>query len=1760
MSASELRAEKERRLKGRYAERWEELQGLLPQLPEATRRKAMIEQKLVACPPPGYWSGADGKVSCSCDAIWQAVALQRKVRYEVAAEQRLQELCSGPHPPRLLDWGLMRLRRADVAASLARWELRGTQTAHQMAEMEERQRRRRRAEMRARQEVEERAREALARARFSAELANAVREVAMLAQASVKRRKQRNDGVLAWHVKQRARATRAERLRVQALKAGDQEAYLRLVEESKNERLKTLLSTTDSLLQRLGSMVQVQKDLVHGPALRPPPTPKPHSPPPPAAAASDAGAKADAAAAATADGDGPEHRREENKEGEEDAGAGAGEGGAEGGQGGAGAGTGEEGGMLARDLMEGERRYSAAVHAVEESVTVQPASLAGGGTLREYQVEGLQWMLSLYNNNMNGILADEMGLGKTIQTIALLAYLHERKGNAGPHLVLAPKAVLPNWAHEFATWLPTMKVVVYDGKADDRRAIREEYGGEGKFNVMITHYDLIMRDKAFLKKITWSYLIVDEGHRLKNHESMLARTLVSGLVACPPPGYWSGADGKVSCSCDAIWQAVALQRKVRYEVAAEQRLQELCSGPHPPRLLDWGLMRLRRADVAASLARWELRGTQTAHQMAEMEERQRRRRRAEMRARQEVEERAREALARARFSAELANAVREVAMLAQASVKRRKQRNDGVLAWHVKQRARATRAERLRVQALKAGDQEAYLRLVEESKNERLKTLLSTTDSLLQRLGSMVQVQKDLVHGPALRPPPTPKPHSPPPPAAAASDAGAKADAAAAATADGDGPEHRREENKEGEEDAGAGAGEGGAEGGQGGAGAGTGEEGGMLARDLMEGERRYSAAVHAVEESVTVQPASLAGGGTLREYQVEGLQWMLSLYNNNMNGILADEMGLGKTIQTIALLAYLHERKGNAGPHLVLAPKAVLPNWAHEFATWLPTMKVVVYDGKADDRRAIREEYGGEGKFNVMITHYDLIMRDKAFLKKITWSYLIVDEGHRLKNHESMLARTLVSGYHIRRRLLLTGTPIQNSLAELWSLLNFLLPAIFNSSSKFEEWFNAPFADKAEVALNEEEELLVIRRLHQVIRPFLLRRKKAEVEKYLPQKTQVILKCDLSAWQRAYYAQILADGRVGLVAPPAGTSGRSRTLQNSAMQLRKVCNHPYLFLDRLGYEPAQRAELVRASGKFLLLDRLLPKLRAAGHRILLFSQMTRLMDVLEDFLEWRGFRYLRLDGNTKTEERGELLRRFNADGSDVFMFLLSTRAGGLGLNLQTADTVILFDSDWNPQMDQQAEDRAHRIGQKKEVRVFVLVSVGSIEEEILERAKTKMGIDAKVIQAGLFNTTSTATERRQMLEEIMRRGTSALGSDVPSDTEINRLTARTPQELELYEQMDREREREEEEEGMHASERSTLMREDEVPAWAFLREGGVDDGVGAAAKAGAEAGGGDPTPAGAVDGKRRRSQTVYADALTESQWLKVVEEGGSVEDMVRQKKEKELRRRQRKNHKEAEQGSQREPAGGGSVDGAMADEEEEEGEGEEDRAVRGTGRGGAGAGGLEDEALEGGAREEGPLKKRKYARVVGGSMRGLQGAGLTVRLSPAVSQLGRGVAEEEEEVEFDPLATPLDNEEGEAEAEAEVEGPEEGEKRPYSGKKRGRKRKKSRAPAAAAAAGGDGPQVGSGDEGGEGAGQRERGALGRPGAHSDRRVVRAVGLLVDEVEEAEEALQVGASTWEQSVKKRSNRRKMPGGGTGKGGASARSAGGGADEDEDEWA
>jgi len=504
--------------------------------------------------------------------------------------------------------------------------------------------------------------------------------------------------------------------------------------------------------------------------------------------------------------------------------------------------------------------------------------------------------------------------------------------------------------------------------------------------------------------------------------------------------------------------------------------------------------------------------------------------------------------------------------------------------------------------------------------------------------------------------------------------------------------------------------------------------------------KKYYYSLTHSNVEEVKEQP-SLLDGGTLKSYQLIGLQWLVSLYNNKLNGILADEMGLGKTIQTISLFCYIMEFKQNYGPFLVVVPLTTLQNWIMEFDKWAPSIKKIVYSGNQNKRKAIAS-YMKTAKWNVCLTTYEFILRDKADLAKYPWRYIIIDEGHKMKNPKSKFAQTLGQVYQSDNRVLLTGTPLQNNLPELWSLLNFLLPSVFSSCEDFERWFKMPmsnFGNEKELELNEEEKLLIIRRFHQVLRPFLLRRVKKEVENELPNKVEYVLMVELSAWQKIVYEQINMKQAMAL-GPSGQGRANNKTLMNIMMQLRKICDHPYLFMDESFYLDEN---LIRSSGKFELLDRILPKLISTGHRILLFTQMTRLIDILECFLEMRNIKFLRLDGTTKAEERAFRTAQFNKANSQFPIFILSTRAGGLGLNLQSADTVILIDSDWNPQMDAQAQDRAHRIGQTREVRVYRLITNTVIEKDILSKASYKKYLDEMIVQTGLFNQKSTEKERR---------------------------------------------------------------------------------------------------------------------------------------------------------------------------------------------------------------------------------------------------------------------------------------------------------------------------------------------------------------------------------------------------------------------------------
>lgn len=493
--------------------------------------------------------------------------------------------------------------------------------------------------------------------------------------------------------------------------------------------------------------------------------------------------------------------------------------------------------------------------------------------------------------------------------------------------------------------------------------------------------------------------------------------------------------------------------------------------------------------------------------------------------------------------------------------------------------------------------------------------------------------------------------------------------------------------------------------------------------------------------------------GGQMRDYQVRGLNWMISLYENGINGILADEMGLGKTLQTISLLGYMKHYRNTAGPHLVIVPKSTLNNWRNEFLRWCPTLRAVILIGDKDARAELIRDTIMPGHWDVLISSYEMVLKEKAVFKKFNWRYLIIDEAHRIKNEKSKLSE-IVREFKSTNRLLLTGTPLQNNLHELWALLNFLLPEVFGSSEDFDAWFNT------NSTVEGQDDGLIVR-LHAILKPFLLRRLKFDVEKSLLPKKESKIFIGLSKMQREWYTRILMKDID--VVNNAGKSDKLRLL-NILMQLRKCCNHPYLFD---GAEPGPPyttdKHLVDNSGKMVLLDKLLPKLQKDGDRVLIFSQMTRVLDILEDFCMWRGFKHRRLDGSTPHEERQDSIDAFNAPDSDIFLFMLSTRAGGLGINLATANIVILYDSDWNPQADLQAMDRAHRIGQQKQVQVFRFVTENTVEERIIERAEMKLRLDKMVIQQGRLTDGQAKLQKDEVLSMI-RHGADHVFASKDSD------------------------------------------------------------------------------------------------------------------------------------------------------------------------------------------------------------------------------------------------------------------------------------------------------------------------------------------------------------------------------------------------------------
>jgi len=499
-------------------------------------------------------------------------------------------------------------------------------------------------------------------------------------------------------------------------------------------------------------------------------------------------------------------------------------------------------------------------------------------------------------------------------------------------------------------------------------------------------------------------------------------------------------------------------------------------------------------------------------------------------------------------------------------------------------------------------------------------------------------------------------------------------------------------------------------------------------------------------------------GGRTLRDYQLEGLNWLTWNWNNYRNSILADEMGLGKTIQSVSFLNHLVTREHVRGPFLIVAPLSTLGHWEREINTWTSMQAVLYHDtgGGAAGREVIRNNLWhfkdtdangnpvgtgedskwtnhGVYKFHVLLTSYQTLNNDWDFLSPICWRAAVVDEAQALKNTHSQLSISL-RGMDIKSLVLLTGTPLQNDITELWSLLNMVDPRGFASL----EAFTAEFGD-----LKETHQVTA---LQSKLRPLMLRRVKTDVEKSLPPKEETIVSIELTALQRQYYRAVFERNRDFLAKGATGIGAANLT--NIEMELRKCCNHPYLLrgveeretarlLHAMGGQggglEAQRIDrMVVASGKMLVLDKLLVWLKDGGHRVLLFSQFAIQLDIVEEFCAGRGYGYERIDGSIRGDARQASIDRFNDPKSSSFIFLLSTRAGGVGINLTSADTVIIFDSDWNPQNDVQAQARAHRIGQKAElVRVFRLVTSRTYEGEMFRRASRKLGLHQAVFETG---------------------------------------------------------------------------------------------------------------------------------------------------------------------------------------------------------------------------------------------------------------------------------------------------------------------------------------------------------------------------------------------------------------------------------------------
>ncbi|KAH9924947.1 P-loop containing nucleoside triphosphate hydrolase protein [Amylocystis lapponica] len=524
-----------------------------------------------------------------------------------------------------------------------------------------------------------------------------------------------------------------------------------------------------------------------------------------------------------------------------------------------------------------------------------------------------------------------------------------------------------------------------------------------------------------------------------------------------------------------------------------------------------------------------------------------------------------------------------------------------------------------------------------------------------------------------------------------------------------------------------------------------------------------------------------LVKGGTMKDYQLHGLSFLVWMYKNGMNCILGDEMGLGKTLQTLSLFAYIKENAtSRQDPHLIICPLSVLSSWATEAARWLPSFRTLRFHGPHSERDRLKNGIrSGEIGFDLCITTYDSYLVEDTWFKSHRWTYCVLDEGHKIKNAETNISGKL-QGIGSLYRLILTGTPVQNNLVELWGLLHWLYPIIFTAASErlFKDSFDLSRGLYSLPFLQAAENLLAM---------IMLRRTKTNVELSVPPREELTLFVPMAEAQRFWTYRLLTRmdaGELGDIfaakvedtegnegqrevqaqlaahvrSNKTGEQNRWKKLMNLLMQLRKTCDHPYLLPDAEPDPFVIGEHLVASSSKLVVLDKLLADILPKGERVLIFTQWTKMLDLLEDFMALRSIPYARLDGSTSRPRRALDIKLFQQEISPYQVFLISTKAGGLGINLTKASSVVMFDSDWNPQNDIQAIARAHRIGQTKTVKVYRLICRGSVEDQMLDRIRRKLFLSLKVM--GTDSTSSdeqnTALKTNELLD-ILRRGSSAL-------------------------------------------------------------------------------------------------------------------------------------------------------------------------------------------------------------------------------------------------------------------------------------------------------------------------------------------------------------------------------------------------------------------